>query len=80
MTCKLGLILMYFWSFYFLKVVSLAVGAFYIVLSMDLNSEALQFVNKFYLAQILCYFTLCFVIKRCFQIHCYVLLSEQVQR
>lgn len=41
MIYKLGLILMYFWSFYFLKVVSLAVGAFYIVLSMDLNGEAL---------------------------------------
>ena len=41
MIYKLGLILMYFWCFYFLKVVSLAVGAFYIVLSMDLNCEAL---------------------------------------
>ena len=38
---KLGLILMYFWSFYFLKVVSLVVCAFYIVLSMDLNRKAL---------------------------------------
>lgn len=41
MICKLGLILMYFWNFCFLKVVSLAVGAFYIVLSMDLNRKAL---------------------------------------